>query len=50
MKGVVEFHNAPRFLALARWRCLLCNSPWFAARSNPRAWELLHAHEKAGCP
>lgn len=48
--GVVEHHPRPAFLCRARWRCFVCDSPWFGATSFERAWELLRSHRKAGCP
>lgn len=49
-EGLVETYPALRFLCRSRWRCLLCNSPWFAASTDGRARERLFAHLKAGCP
>lgn len=49
-EGLVQPHAAGRFLCRSRWRCLRCNSPWFAASDTGRAWERFRAHFKAGCP
>ncbi len=49
MNGKVEGYVS-RFLCKARWRCLLCDSPWFASSSVQKAVRLLKLHQSRGCP
>ncbi len=46
-QGLLE-HITSRFLSRARWRCLRCDSPWFAATTLAKARSLL-AHHWKGC-
>ncbi len=46
---VEKFENA-RFQCHARWRCLACNSPWFASLTIEKARRRLEDHMKRGCP
>ena len=46
MRLLVEARQAARFLCRAAWRCLDCDTPWFAAETYADAVRLATEHDQ----